>query len=94
MSAGPRYRLRDGLLAQTALPEAIVLDTVSGEYFELNAVASTVLAALVGGESESAAIARVVDAFDTDAAQASADCAAFIATLRARGWLVVDDAAR
>lgn len=84
------FRLRPGILAQTALPEAIVLDTRGGAYFELNAVASLVLTRLLAGDTRQAAIARVLAEFEVDEARASADCDAFVAELRARDWLIED----
>lgn len=83
-----RWRLRPGLLAQTALPEAIVLDTDSGEYFELNAVASLMLAAVLEGVDEDDVVARVVARYEIDAARARRDFTALVADLVARRWLI------
>ncbi len=84
------FRLRQGILAQTALPEAIVLDTRDGAYFELNAVASLMLTRLLAGATPAQAIEAVTREFDVDAERASADLDAFIAQLRARDWLAED----
>lgn len=83
-----RWRLRPGLLAQTALPEAIVLDTDRGEYFELNAVASLMLVAVTEGVDDAEAVARIVARFAIDEAHARRDYATLVADLVARGWLI------
>jgi hypothetical protein len=82
-----RYRLRDGVLAQTALPRAVLLDSARGEYAEINAVGTAMLRGLLEGLDADTVAARIAAEFEVDAAAAAADCRAFCADLVARGLL-------
>ena len=82
-----RYRLRDGVLAQLALPRAVVLDSARGEYAEINAVGTVMLRCLLEGLETEAVGARIASEFDVDPAAATEDCRAFCADLVARGLL-------
>jgi hypothetical protein len=87
MNTATAWRLREGVLAQLELAEAILLDTRSGHYFELNAVGTCIVRALLEGVNERELHRRVAARFDVDADQARSDCAAFLDTLRARNLL-------
>ena len=92
LKPAPRWRLRAGVLAQFALPQAVLLDARSGEYFELNAVGTTIVRALLQAGTREAAIAALCAAFTVDAQRAAADVDAFAADLCRRGLLEADDA--
>ncbi|PIV33820.1 MAG: hypothetical protein COS34_05635 [Lysobacterales bacterium CG02_land_8_20_14_3_00_62_12] len=57
MPASRRFVLAPGVMAQTALEEAVLLDARSGAYFAANDTATCVLRALLAGQSE----AEIVD---------------------------------
>lgn len=82
-----RYRLRPGVLAQTALPRAVVLDSARGEYAEVNAVGTAILRWLIEGLDTDAVAARVAAEFAVAPEIAAADCGAFCADLLARGLI-------
>lgn len=82
-----RYRLRPGVLAQTALPRAVVLDSARGEYAEVNAVGTAILRLLIDGLDTDAVAARVAAEFAVTPDVAAADCGAFCADLVARGLI-------
>ena len=88
MNRDTAWRLREGVLAQLDLAEAIVLDTHSGHYFALNAVGTSIVRALLEGAHEHELVARIAAEFAVDDEQARADCRAFLDDLRARGLLV------
>lgn len=79
--AATRYRLARGVLAQTALPRAIVLDSAGGRYAELNEVGSTILRALLDGATRGELAALVAGRFDVAIEVAELDCEQFLATL-------------
>lgn len=81
MSAALHYRLREGVLAQTGLPEAVLLDSGSGEYFELNAVGTAILRLLLAGAPRSEWPERICLEFDAAHERAEADCGRFLAEL-------------
>jgi hypothetical protein len=85
-----RLRLREGVLAQLELPRAVLLDARSGEYFELDPVATVLVRALVAEGTARAAVAALCAAFEVDAARAARDVEGFIGDLRARGLVVAD----
>jgi hypothetical protein len=87
MSNKTAWRLSEGVLAQLELAEAILLDTRSGHYYELNAVGTCIVRALLDGVGEADLIARVATEFDIGHEQARADCHVFLDDLRARGLL-------
>lgn len=78
------YRLRDGVLAQTGLPEAVLLDSGSGEYFELNAVGTAILRLLLAGAPAAEWPARICAEFDAGEARAAVDCEQFLNELLRR----------
>ena len=80
-NAALRYRLARGVLAQTALPRAILLDSSGGQYAELNEVGTAVLRALLGGNAHGELADIVAAQFAVDRATAAADCERFVATL-------------
>ena len=82
-----RYRLREGVLAQTALPRAVMLDSARGEYAEINAVGTAMLRCLIEGLDSAAVGERIAVEFAVDPAVAARDCQAFCADLVARGLL-------
>jgi hypothetical protein len=89
---GTRLRLRDGVLAQTTLVHAVLLDSVSGEYFELNPVGSVIVRGLIAGEAGTAIVDAIVAQFAVEPARARGDLQTFIDGLVARGLLVSSDA--
>jgi len=85
-------RLRDGVLAQTTLAHAVLLDSASGAYFELNPVGTRIVRCLIDGDRNDAIIDAIVAGFAVEPALASSDVQAFIDDLLQRGLLVpVDD---
>jgi hypothetical protein len=92
LKPAPRWRLRDGVLAQFALPQAVLLDARSGEYFELNAVGTAIVRALLESGTREAAIAALCAGFTVDAQRAGADVDAFAVELQQRGLLEAGDA--
>jgi hypothetical protein len=81
------WRLRDGVLAQLELPHAILLDTASGDYYDLNATGTELLRAMLAGGDLDAAVAAIVARFDVDSARARADAEALLAELNRRRLL-------
>ena len=76
-----RYRLARGVLAQTALPRAILLDSSGGRYAELNEVGTAVLRAVLAGAAYGDLADLVAAQFEVDRGTAAADCERFVATL-------------
>ena len=87
-AASKRYRLRDGVLAQTSLAEAVLLDAQKGSYFGANPSATVLLRALVEGADEAAMLAALRAAFDADEAALRSDLHECLRDWRARGLIV------
>jgi hypothetical protein len=67
MSALPRrYRLAEGVLAQTALDEAVLLDARAGAYFGANLSATVILRALLAGADEEGMLGALQAKFDAE----------------------------
>jgi hypothetical protein len=81
-------RLREGVLVQWELPEAVLLDSDSGEYFELNPSGSLALRSLLEAGSLDAATAAVTARYRVEATQARADIEALLVQLTDRGLLL------
>lgn len=88
----PRYRLREGVLAQLDLPQGVLLDARSGEYFELDGAGTAIVRAIVADGTLAAGLDAVVAAFEVDPARAARDAEAFIGDLLGRGLIEVADA--
>lgn len=64
---------------------AVLLDTKTGEYWQLNPPAATVTRTLLDGGDAAEAVRRVVERFDVDEERASRDAHALIDNMRAAG---------
>ena len=89
MTTARRFRLAEGVLAQTALDEAVLLDARSGTYFGANESASVLLRALLGGMDEEQAFAAMKARFDASDERLRADLSHCLDDWLARGLLVV-----
>lgn len=87
----PRYRLRQGVLAQLDLPQGVLLDARNGEYFELDGAGTAIVRALVAEGTLAAAVAAVAAAFEVDAGRAAIDAEEFIGVLLGRGLIEAGD---
>ncbi len=67
------YSVRDGVLASEVNTETVLLDAVSGVYFQLNETGAEIWRAIGRGESEVAIIRRIVEVFGADEGEATAD---------------------
>ena len=67
--------------------EIVVLDLASSTYLHLNGTGATLWRRLVDGCDRPDLEAALVDHYDVDAQQASADVEAFLADLQTRGLL-------
>jgi hypothetical protein len=84
----PRYRLAPGVLAQTALDEAVLLDARAGAYFGANASATLILRELLAGSDVDVIVQRVHQKFEQDAATIRADVIACLDDWLLRGLIV------
>ena len=84
-----RLKLRDGVLAQTALAHVVLLDIASGKYFELNPVGSAIIRCLLEGGDRTGAVDTVLTQFDVERGSAEVDSAAFIDDMLQKGLLVL-----
>jgi hypothetical protein len=64
-----RYRLAEGVLAQTALDEAVLLDARAGAYFGANLSATVILRVLRAGADEEQMLSALLEKFDADEAR-------------------------
>lgn len=64
---------------------AVLLDTKSGEYWQLNPPAALITRTLLDGGDADEAIRQVTDHFDVDAARATTDVHALIDGMRTAG---------
>jgi hypothetical protein len=88
-AAARRFRLAEGVLAQVALDEAVVLDARAGSYFGANPSATVILRALLANSDEEAMLETLLDRFDADAATLRSDLRQCLDTWLARGLIVV-----
>lgn len=83
-----RYRLAHGVLAQTALDEAVVLDARAGAYFGANASATLILRELLAGANEEAILVALSQRFEADDETLRADLRLCIDDWLRRGLIV------
>ncbi len=92
MTTSP-LRLRDGVVAQILENEMLLLDTVGGQYFDLNPSGTVMLDCLLKGGSRLATLALVMERFAVERDRAEADLDALVGALR-RAGLVDGEVAR
>jgi len=80
-------KFRANVLVQTDLKPAIVLDLVTGHYFEANDSAHELVLGVQFGESESDLIDRLQRVYAIDRDTAEADTRRVLADWRQRGWI-------
>ncbi|MGW7357712.1 lasso peptide biosynthesis PqqD family chaperone [Streptomyces sp. NPDC054802] len=64
---------------------AVLLDTKTGQYWQMNPSAATAAQALLDGGDAEDAVRRVTDHFDVDTARAADDVRALIEAMRSAG---------
>lgn len=64
---------------------AVLLDTKSGDYWELNPTSATIVSALLDGGQAEEATHRLTEEFDVDAERAAADVGAVLRAMAAAG---------
>lgn len=87
LGTGPRRQ--EGVIAQAAEDEAVLLDVASGKYFALNSVGSRIWE-LCDGRSRAEIVAVICDEFDVGTDIAEADTAEILDEL-SRERLVLED---
>jgi Coenzyme PQQ synthesis protein D (PqqD) len=89
MSPRPcRYRLAEGVLAQTALDEAVLLDARAGAYFGANLSATVILRALLAGADEEQMLGALLAKFDADESRLRDDLRVCLDVWLKRGLIV------
>lgn len=88
MNAARRFRLADGVLAQTVLVEAVLLDARKGHYFGANVSASVILRGVIEGHSEAQIVAELAQQFEADHALLETDTQHCLADWLTRGLIV------
>jgi hypothetical protein len=83
-----RFRLADGILAQTALQEAVLLDARAGTYFGANISASVILRVLITGEDETQMLRAMQENFEADDAELIRDLKQCLDDWLARGLII------
>lgn len=84
------YRLKESVMSSRIDDESILLDTVSGKYFGINASGTKMLEAILETGDLEAALARLGPAYDIGISVIRKDLLAFIGSLEERGLLEVD----
>ncbi|GGS36102.1 MULTISPECIES: lasso peptide biosynthesis PqqD family chaperone [Streptomyces] len=64
---------------------AVLLDTKSGQYWQLNPPGAVIVRTLLDGEGPDEAIRRVTDRFDVETERATTDVHALIEAMRSAG---------
>lgn len=82
------YQLAPGVLAQTVLDEAVLLDAQAGAYFSANASASLILQALIEGDTSHRIAEKLVARYVVDEDRAVNDVQACIDDWLARGLII------
>lgn len=82
------YLVSDRVLSRALDGEAVLLDLASGNYFGLDEVGTLVWESLGEGGTVDAIVARMVGAYDVEAARAREDVMALLAELERRGLIV------
>lgn len=80
-------QFRTNVLVQTDLVPAIVLDLVTGHYFEANDSAHELVLGVKNGASESELIDRLQRVYAIDRVTAEADTRRVLSDWRQRGWI-------
>jgi len=80
-------QLRQGVLMQKLEQQAVLLDTHSARYFELNQTAVDLVTALQAGEPEDALISRLAAHYQVAPDRLRADLASLLAALREQALL-------
>lgn len=81
-------RLRDRSLTWLEIQgELVALDESASEYLSANDTGLVLWQALAEGSSRDELVARLLDRFEVDEAQATADVDSFVGELQARGLL-------
>ncbi|MDZ4814579.1 MAG: PqqD family protein [Pseudomonadota bacterium] len=86
--SGRRFRLAEGVLAQTALEEAVLLDARVGSYFGANLSASLILRMLIEGSDEVQILQAMRTKFDAPDAQLGADLRQCLDDWQQRGLIL------
>lgn len=76
-------RLRAGVVKQVMHGEMVLLDTVSGRYFDLNPSGTLMLERLLAGDPADVVVAAVCGRFDAPPERVRSDLQALLAALRA-----------
>jgi PqqD family protein of HPr-rel-A system len=76
-------RLRSGVSTADTAYGTVLLDERSGDYWQLNPTAASIVRRLTGGDSAAQAAAALAEEFDVDPARALDDVAALLEELRA-----------
>ena len=79
--------LIEDLIWQEVDDGMILLHVADGRYFELNAVAATIMRALRETGNERATLLQIVDEYDVSMDTAERDLQALLQELRQRDWL-------
>jgi hypothetical protein len=80
-------RLRAGVEWRTLEGRVVAMDVANGHCIALNRTGAALWADLVEGTNEERLVSLVTEKFEVDAERARADVDAFLAALRARGYL-------
>jgi hypothetical protein len=83
-----RYRLAEGVLAQTALDEAVLLDARAGAYFGANLSATVILRALLAGADEEQMLSALLEKFDGEESRFRDDLRVCLDAWLQRGLIV------
>ena len=78
-------RIRENVTVTETDFGAVLLDQLTGEYWQLNTTATLVLNTLLGGSTEEEAVDAVLAEYDTDREQATRDVHALLEHLRLSG---------
>lgn len=86
-SPASRFRFRTHVLVQTDLDPAILLDTLSGRYYEANAVAHRLIIGIRSGQTVNEICRAIVQEFAVTDTEARADLEAVLTHWMASNWL-------
>jgi hypothetical protein len=82
-----RFTVSKRVLSRVLDGDAVLLDLGAGKYFSLDAVGTHVWEGLERGATVGELHARILSAFEVDAAQAKSDLDALLADLLSRGLI-------
>lgn len=82
-----QMRPADRVVFRATEQGAVLLDTITGEFFGLNPAAAVVWTVLAAGADPGDAVAAVLDAFDIDETAARIDVQELLDAIRERGLI-------